>query len=83
MLWAETRCAPRLEGLDVFEGGDGGGERWRSRGFFFAAPEAGHDEDGQLGSGLADGNSFFGGGDAEKNGSGFFKGASGSMTPCP
>ena len=64
-----------LEGLDVFEGGDGRSEIVAQQRFLFAAPEAGHDEDGQLHAGLADGDSLFGGGDAEPDGSGLFQGA--------
>ncbi len=81
----------RCTGMRAGEAEGGGGalrwlrcaRRWRwpgvrsvaQHGVFFAAPEAGHDEDGQLDAGFANGDSFFGGGDAEPDGSGLFQGA--------
>ncbi len=67
-----------FEGFDVFERWRWPGVRsWRSSGFLFAAPEAGHDQDGQGHAGFAHGDSLFGGGYAEPDGSGVFQGAGG------
>ncbi len=64
-----------LDGFDVFEGGDGRSEIVAQQRFFFAAPEACHDEDGQPHASLANGDSLFGGGYAEPDSSGRFEGA--------
>ena len=64
-----------LEGFDLFGGGNGRSEAVDEQRFLFAAPETGHDEDGQSHAGLAHGDSLFGGGNAEPDGASVFEGA--------